>query len=372
MDAPDPGFRRGESLTAKIIRRIRAEGPLSLAAFMAIALHDPKAGYYASRQPLGGAGDFTTAPEVSQIFGELIGLWFADLWQRIGRPDPVNLVELGPGRGTLMTDLLRAAAIVPEFARALQLWLVEASPVLREQQRHRLADAAPRFASDLAEVSDGPLFLIANEFLDALPVRQLVRGARDWAERLVTIDDEGKLAFRLGPESPALTLLVPAVLLGSPQGSVVEISPAAAALVGAVADRLAAAPGAALFVDYGYVQYTTEPTLAAIRAHRPVDPLDRPGSADLSTHVDFAAVMAAAAAAGAAVYGPLPQGQFLSALGARARLERLLRLAPPEQGEALAAGLRRLIDPAQMGTLFNVIAVLSPGLPAPAGFGGGG
>jgi NADH dehydrogenase [ubiquinone] 1 alpha subcomplex assembly factor 7 len=361
---------RGTFLSEKIARRIRAEGPLSLAAYMAMALHDPEAGYYARRQPLGSAGDFTTAPEISQIFGELIGFWFADLWQRGGRPEPVSLVELGPGRGTLMVDLLRAAATVPEFHRALRLWLVEASPVLRDQQRQRLADAAPQFAAGLDEIPAGPLFLVANEFLDALPIRQLVRGADHWAERLVALDDEGGLVFATGPESPAAALLVPETLRDSPLGSVVEICPAAAALISAVAERLIEQPGAALFIDYGYFPSAPGPTLAAIREHRPVEPLDRPGSADLSAHVDFAAVAAAAGAASVKMYGPVPQGRLLAALGAGTRLETLLRAAPPEGREALVSGLHRLIDPGQMGTLFKAIAIVSPGLPVPAGFAG--
>lgn len=372
MAAPDPGLRPGESLTDKIARRIRAEGPLSLAAFMAMALHDPEAGYYATREPLGRAGDFITAPEISQIFGELIGLWFADQWQRIGRPDPVDLVELGPGRGTLMADLLRAAASVPDFRRALRVWLVEASPVLCEEQTRRLGDAAPRFVANFGEIPAGPLFLLANEFLDALPVRQLVRGATHWAERLVALDGDSRLVFTEGPESPAAALLVPEALRQSAPGTVVEICPAAAALVWAVAERLATAPGAALFVDYGYFPSAPGPTMMAIRAHRSADPLDRPGSADLSAHVDFAAIAAAARAAGAVVYGPVPQGQYLSALGAQTRLEVLLRIAPPERREALVSGLRRLIDPGQMGNLFKAIAVLSSGLPVPAGFAGDG
>jgi len=359
-------------LSDRIGRRIRAEGPLSLAAYMAMALHDPEAGYYATRAPLGRAGDFTTAPEISQIFGELIGLCFADLWQRIGRPDPVNLVELGPGRGTLMADLLRAAASVPDFRGALRLHLVEASPVLRTEQQRRLSDAAPRFVGDLGEVPDGPLLLVANEFLDALPIRQFVRGAAHWAERLVGLDGDGRLAFVLGPGSPPAALLVPQPLRDSPSGTVVEICPAASALVDSLAKRLTAAPGAALVVDYGYVPSAPGPTLAAIRAHQPVDPLDRPGSADLSAHVDFQAVAEAARAAGAQVYGPVSQGQFLTALGAETRLTMLSRGADAERRQALAAGLGRLIEPGQMGTLFKAVAILSPGLPAPAGFAGPG
>lgn len=364
MAAPDA--------TEAIARRIHAEGPLSLAAFMAIALHDPETGYYARRQPLGRAGDFVTAPEISQIFGELIGLWFADLWQRGGRPDPVILVELGPGRGTLMADLLRAAGAVPEFRHALRPVLVEASPVLREEQRRRLAAAAPNFAAGLPEVPDGPLFVVANEFLDALPVRQFVRGPTGWAERLVGLDEDGRLVFVLGPEGAAASLLIPEPLRESPPGSVIELCPAAAALASSLAKRLARAPGAALFVDYGHATSRAGATLAAIRDHRPAEPLDRPGTADLSAHVDFAAFAATARAAGVKVYGPAPQGDFLRALGAETRLATLQRNTAPDRREALAAGLARLIAPGQMGNLFKAIAVVSPALPAPGGFAGEG
>src|SRR5271167_4241423 len=224
-------------LAEKLARHIRREGPLSVAAFMAIALHDPEFGYYARHDPLGRAGDFTTAPEISQIFGELIGLWCADLWQRMGRPDPVIVAELGPGRGTLMADFLRATAGVPGFCAALRLYLVEASPVLRAEQRRRLAGAAPIWLSGLGELPEGPLLAVANEFLDALPIRQLIRGRSHWAERLVAVDADGRLCYAGGPESPALSALVPAERRDAPPGAIVEICPAAAVLAAELAVR---------------------------------------------------------------------------------------------------------------------------------------
>jgi NADH dehydrogenase [ubiquinone] 1 alpha subcomplex assembly factor 7 len=335
---------------------------------MAMALHDPQAGYYARHDPLGRAGDFITAPEISQIFGELIGLWCADLWQRIGRPDPVVLAELGPGRGTLMTDFLRAAASLPAFRRALRLYLVEASPVLRAEQERRLAAAGARFVDSVEALPSGPLLVVANEFLDALPIRQLVRGYSAWAERLIGLGAEGPLVFVEGPESPALGLLVPTSLHRSPRGTIVEICPAATTLAGALGERFAGSPGAALFVDYGYFPSRPRSTLSALHHHQQVGVLDNPGDADLSAHVDFAAVADAALAAGAAVWGPVAQGRFLAALGAEARLAALSARASSEQQALLESGLRRLIDPAEMGTLFKAMAVTSPGLPAPAGF----
>jgi NADH dehydrogenase [ubiquinone] 1 alpha subcomplex assembly factor 7 len=355
-------------LTDAIARRIRREGPLSVAAFMALALHDPERGYYARHAPVGRAGDFVTAPEISQIFGELIGLWCADWWQRIGRPAPVILAELGPGRGTLMADFLRAAAGVPEFRGALRLYLVEASPVLRREQLRRLASAGPVFVTGIDALPVGPLLLVANEFLDALPVRQLVRGRVEWGERLVTVDGKGRLAFADGPENPALSLLVPRPLRDSPPGTIVEICPAGAALAAALGAWLSKEPGAALFVDYGYCSSRAGSTLAAVRRHRPEGVLDAAGEADLSAHVDFAGFAAAAAAEGAVVYGPVAQGRFLQALGAEARLTALMAHASEEQRQLLASGFARLIDPGQMGKLFKALAVTSPGVPAPAGF----
>ena len=357
--------------TARLVRHIRAHGPLTIAAFMAMALHDPQAGYYARRQPLGASGDFVTAPEISQIFGELIGLWCADLWQRVGSPDPVIVVELGPGRGVLMADFLRAASGVAGFRDAMRLHLVEASRVLRAEQQRRLAGSDAVWLDDIGGLPDGPLLLVANEFLDALPIRQLVRGRAHWAERLVALDTGGRLCFAEGPESPALTLLVAPEQRDAAPGTIIELCPAATALIAGLADRLCRQPGAALFVDYGYTEPPGRSTLSAIGAHRAAAILDAPGAADLSAHVDFAAVTAAAHAGGAAVYGPASQGRFLKALGAELRLEALSRRAAPDQRAALETGLRRLIDPGEMGTLFKALAIASPGLPGPAGFADG-
>ncbi|HTW52396.1 MAG TPA: SAM-dependent methyltransferase [Stellaceae bacterium] len=358
-------------LTARLARHIHAHGPMTIAAFMAMALHDPKAGYYARRQPLGASGDFVTAPEISQIFGELIGLWCADLWQHMGSPDPVIVAELGPGRGVLIADFLRAVSGIAGFRPAMRLYLVEASPMLRAEQQRRLDGAGAVWLDDVAGLPDGPLLLVANEFLDALPIRQLVRGPAHWAERLVGVDADGRLCFAKGPESPMLSVLVPADRRDVVPDTVFEMCPAAAALAAGVAERLREQGGAALFVDYGYTGATGKSTLAAIGRHRAAGILDAPGTADLSAHVDFTALAAAARGGGATVYGPVPQGDFLKALGADLRLQILLRHAAPDQRAALETGLRRLIDPAEMGTLFQVLAIASPGIPAPAGFADG-
>jgi NADH dehydrogenase [ubiquinone] 1 alpha subcomplex assembly factor 7 len=359
-----------ETIGEKIARRIRVEGPLSLAGYMAMALHDRIDGYYARRQPIGADGDFVTAPEISQIFGELIGLWCAEMWRRLGHPDPVILAELGPGRGVLMTDLVRAAERVPGFRRALRLHLIEASAVLRAEQQKRLGDFAPVWVPGAADLPDGPLLIVANEFLDALPIRQYVRGAVHWSERLVALDDEDRFVFVDGPESPAAGLLIPREQRDSaPRGAVVEICPAALALASTLGARLAHQPGAALFIDYGYFPRAPGPTLGAFRRHQPVSVLDTTGSADLSAHVDFAAFAEAGRAGGAETHGPVPQGRFLGELGAGLRLTALRARATPTQRQALDSGVGRLLDPAGMGTLFKVITLFSPGLPAPPGFG---
>ncbi len=357
------------ALADKIARRIRAEGPLTLAAYMAVALHDPEFGYYAARRPLGSAGDFVTAPEISQIFGELIGLWCALVWQQIGRPDPLILAELGPGRGVLADDLLRAAGTMPEFRRALRLHLVEASPVLREEQQRRLGFANPVWLGGVEDLPAGPALIVANEFLDALPIRQLVRGRRHWSERMVALDPEHRLVFADGPENPALSLLVPETLRDSTEpGGVFEFCPSALALAASLGARLTRDPGMALLIDYGHFPSRPGSSLRALSRHRPVEALASPGNADLSAHVDFAALMRAAQSAGADASGPVPQGRFLGALGAAARLAALSRRATAAQRRQLESGVERLLDPTQMGDLFKAVALGSPGLPTPPGF----
>ena len=357
-----------EEIADKIARRIRAEGPLTVAAYMAMALHDPVGGYYARRDPIGAAGDFTTSPEISQVFGELIGLWCAELWNRIGRPDPVILAELGPGRGVLMSDLLRAAGTVPEFRRALRIFLLEASPVLRAEQETRLRQVQPAWVTNIEQLPGGPTLLVANEFLDALPIRQFVRGPVGWSERMVAIDPDGHLVFVDGRESRAASLLVPGRLLDAAPGTIVEICPAALAMASMLGARFAHQTGAALFIDYGYCAAAPGSTLCALRRHHAVSALAAPGAADLSAHVDFAAFAEAARSAGAETHGPVGQGRFLAALGAELRLATLSQRATPPQRRALESGVGRLLDPGEMGDLFKVLALVSPGLATPGGF----
>jgi len=357
------------ALADLIIRRIRATGPLTIAEFMAEALQHPRLGYYATRDPLGAAGDFITAPEVNQVFGELIGLWCADIWTRMGRPDPVLLVELGPGRGTLMADALRALAVAPDFRRALRLHLVETSPALRALQSKTLAAAAePTWHESLDQVPTGPLLMIANEFLDALPIQQFERRSSAWHERCVGLAPDGAtLAFVLDPAPTSAALCAPR-FAGVPDGSVIEIRPDALNLAAHIAKRLATDRGAALFIDYGHAESACGDTLQAVRQHRYHPVLETPGGADLTAHVDFQAFADKARAAGAQACGPVTQADFLRALGVESRAQRLIAKASPETAAAIARGVRRLIGGDEMGTLFKVLALAHPDLPVPAGF----
>ena len=348
------------------LRRIIArDGPISVARFMAEALGHPTHGYYARGDPFGRAGDFITAPEVSQMFGELIGLWCAHSWGQMDRPPRFVLVELGPGRGTLLADALRAARIEPEFLRAALLHLVETSPALKAKQRESLADIPVVWHDDIAGVPDGPLIAIANEFFDALPIRQFERTERGWRERLVTLDESrDSFAFTLAQAPPPE---VPAAGRRG-KGGIAEVSPAAIELARVLGARVARDGGAALIIDYGEIEGGAGDTLQAVRRHRPWPRLARPGSADLTAHVDFAALARAAREAGAAVHGPRPQGEFLRALGIEERARRLLAGASDAQAREIRSALVRLIDERRMGGLFKVLCLAHPELPTPAGY----
>ncbi len=340
---------------------VAQEGPIGIDRFMALALGHPVRGYYATRDPLGAAGDFTTAPEISQMFGELIGLWAAAVWIAMGRPATLALVELGPGRGTLMADAVRAVRTVPGLLAALSVHLVETSPTLRERQRGALGGTAVPIGWHATPdaVPPGPAIVLANEFLDALPIRQFVRAEAGWHERLVGPGPQGGLAFGLASRSePSL-----ADLAGRP-GEVLEVAGAARTLVGRLADRLVQEGGAALFVDYGHARSGFGDTLQAVRRHRYADPLDRPGEVDLTAHVDFAALAAVAAGRGALVHGPVDQGTFLDALGIRERATRLAADADELTRDAIRAALERLTGtgPPGMGSLFKAFALSGPGL----------
>lgn len=335
-----------------IARRIRATGPICLADYMETCLLHPRHGYYATRDPFGKAGDFTTAPEISQIFGELCGLALTQAWQDQGSPSPFTLAEPGPGRGTLMADMLRAMRAAPGMAEAARVALIEASPHLRGVQRDRLGSVT--HLDRVEDLPHKPLFLMANEFFDALPIRQFQRVEAGWAERMVGLGPDG---LRLG-----LGAAIDLPRAGRP-GDIIEDRPAAASIMAVIAGRIAAHGGAAIIVDYGGWNGFGD-SFQALRGHEPVDPLTSPGEADLTAHVDFAPLAVAAMAAGAVVSRPVHQGEWLMALGAGARARRLAEAGD----EGAMAALRRLTHAEEMGHLFKAMAVWPRGAPPVPGF----
>ncbi|MBV8426836.1 MAG: SAM-dependent methyltransferase [Hyphomicrobiales bacterium] len=358
------------SLRREIAEQIATEGPITVERYMGLALSHPKHGYYRSRDPFGLEGDFITAPEISQMFGELIGLWAVDCWARMGEPERLALVELGPGRGTLMADALRAARLAPRFLEAARIHLVETSEFLRARQSETVERANTTHGpiswhESFAQTPEGPLILIANEFFDALPIRQYLRDTQGWRERLIGLDDEGSLSFGLSGETVA------ELRLAAPQGSVLEIGSAGMALSHEIAARLVAFGGAALIIDYGHTQQGFGDTLQAVRRHQFVDPLEAPGETDLTAHVDFTSLGNAAMKEGALRHGPVTQRQFLRELGIEARAGSLKQKASEAQAASIDSALVRLIGdaPGAMGTLFKAMALSSPTLTGLAGFG---
>ena len=339
-----------------IRRQIAAEGPMSLHDYMALCLSHPRHGYYITRDPLGMKGDFTTAPEISQMFGELVGLALAQSWLDQGCPSPFRLVELGPGRGTLMADAVRATRAVPGFHDAADVWMVETSPALRDEQAKRLP-RRPNWADRLEHVPTGPLFLIANEFFDAVPIRQYIMRKGQWRERVVGLKDDA-LTPGTGKAAPNWR--------AAPEGAIHERSPLGAAIATLIGERLNRDGGAALIIDYGYAHTPPEgaDTFQALQNHAYVDPFATPGEADLTAHVDFPALATAAACTASRI---VPQGEWLARLGIGARAQALLA-AKPDQAQNIADALHRLTDASQMGTLFKAMALFANGAPSPPGF----
>jgi NADH dehydrogenase [ubiquinone] 1 alpha subcomplex assembly factor 7 len=347
-------------------RRIAAEGPITIADFMTAALLHPEHGYYTGKDPFGADGDFITAPEISQMFGELIGLWCAATWQQMGMPRGITLIELGPGRGTLMADALRALRMAPEFLEHATIHLVEASPALRAVQKSTLSAYDVTWHDGLESLPEGPCLLIANEFLDALPIRQIVRQDDIWHERLVGHDGDGFVFILDKAPSPLATLLPPPIAENTAPRSLIEMAPAVLGVAKTVSDRIARDGGAALFVDYGHGETSPGETLQAVRAHQPVDVLDAPGTADVTAHIDFAAF--ARAASNASVHGPIEQGDFLMRLGIEARRATLSQGATQQTKTEIDQAFRRLTAPEEMGRLFKVMALVPKDAPVPAGF----
>jgi NADH dehydrogenase [ubiquinone] 1 alpha subcomplex assembly factor 7 len=351
-------------LEALIRDQIAGDGPISVAEFMELALGHPDHGYYMTGDPFGAAGDFITAPEISQVFGELIGLWAAVTWQQMGSPKNLILIECGPGRGTLMKDMLRAAKSVPDFARAIDIHLVENSPAMRRRQEETLAGHAPCWHDDIATIPAGATILVANEFLDALPIHQFVSTDTGWVERCIGIANE-ELAFVTGKTASAC---LPALPSDAPRGAIFETCPAAMDFADRLGRRLRSAPGAALVIDYGHGEPAAGDTLQAIHRHAFADPLTDPGKADLTAHVDFDAFARRLRSAGAATSDPITQSEFLGTIGIQERTQQLLKTASPEAGANLVSATSRLTDPAEMGELFKVMVATSPEMPRLAGF----
>lgn len=349
-------MNEGDSLTAIFRRLIGHSGPISLMHYMGEA----NARYYSSRDPLGGTGDFITAPEISQMFGELVGLWLADMWIRAGREEPAHYVELGPGRGTLARDALAA---MKRYGLEPRVHLVETSTALKDIQIDTVPGAI--WHDDLSTIPfDGPVLIVANEFLDALPVRQLVRTEAGWRERMVGIDGE-----RFVPVAGHMPMdaAVPPARRDAVPGTIIETCPGAAATIYEAAGRLVDQGGAALFIDYGHDAPRDGSTLQAVRAHRKVDPFALPGEADLTAHVDFSALAPMAQARDCRWLGTVSQGRWLRALGIEARAEALSRFAPHHR-EAIHSAMDRLIGEGQMGLLFKVMGLASPKWPQGAAF----
>ncbi len=357
-------------LQSEIKNLIKTTGPMPVWRYMELCLTHPKFGYYVSRDPLGREGDFTTAPEVSQMFGELLGLWAASVWKAIGSPPLLRLIELGPGRGTMMADALRALRVLPPLYQALSVHLVEINPVLREKQKSTLSGARNiAWHETIDDIPDGPAVIFANEYFDVLPIHQVVRREAGWHERTVDIDAGGKLVFGTAAEpTPRFEVLLPPLVRAAPVGAVFEWRPDAEIMK--IASRVRDQDGAALIVDYGHLRSDAGDTFQAIARHSFADPLKNPGQADVTAHVDFEALARAAEAIGARVHGPVPQGEFLKRLGIETRAVTLMAKASHEVSEDISSALKRLIGGGRggMGSMFKVLAVSEPHLASLAGF----
>ena len=354
-----------------VIRKlIKSSGPMPVWRYMELCLTHPEFGYYVSRDPLGREGDFTTAPEVSQMFGELIGLWAASVWRAMGSPSQVNLIELGPGRGTMMADALRAVRVLPPLYQAISTHLVEINPVLRDKQRQTLTGIRNvSWHEHLDEVPHGPSIILANEYIDVLPIHQAVKRETGWHERTVEIDDKDQLSFGVAPEPmPRFEVLLPALVRAAPPGAVFEWRPDREIM--RIATRVRDQGGAALIIDYGHVRSDAGDTLQSIARHSFADPLSNPGQADLTAHVDFEALARAAQDIGARVDGPVSQNEFLQRLGIEARATTLQAKATPQVAADVTGALQRLIGNGRggMGSLFKVLGISSRGLSSLVGF----
>jgi SAM-dependent MidA family methyltransferase len=358
-------------LETEIRRRIALGGPMPVRQFMALCLGHPQHGYYMTRDPLGRSGDFVTSPEISQVFGELVGLWAASAWHVMGQPENVRLVELGPGRGTMMLDALRAAQVVPAFRAAIVVHLIETSPVLRERQKQALTaiDLPIMWHQSFDEVPDGPAIVLANEFFDSLPVNQAIKQFNGWYERAIEIGADDQLTFGIANEViPLFDQMIPRSARDTPIGAIYEWRSDNLPL--ALGQRMVRQGGAALVIDYGHVTSAPGETLQAVGDHVFKNPLQSPGQVDLTAHVDFQAFAQAAESMGARVQGPIEQAQFLRALGIDKRAAALTAFVPPAKAEEINGAVKRLMGEGRtdMGRLFKVLAVADPKLGPLPGF----
>jgi NADH dehydrogenase [ubiquinone] 1 alpha subcomplex assembly factor 7 len=357
------------NLTDLLKKRISAHGPIDLGTFMYEALQHPQFGYYNRPVVLGGKGDFITAPEISQVFGELIGLWLLERWQSMSKPKSFALVELGPGNGTLMSDILRAAKLVPDFIDSMELHLVESSQSLQLAQADKLANFSPTWHQDITSLPQKPTLIVANEYFDALPIHQFAKTDEDdWREILVGLSEEDTLSYVMSEKVDAKQIQS----LGADPKTLeaydfVEVSPATMAQATLLGDHIQKVGGTGLFVDYGYRQAEGYNSFQAVKQHQKHEPLTEVGTADLTAHVDFQALSKAFHQRGLLTFGPIEQGEFLPALGLEERLSTLVQKASAAQEQEVRQGVARLVDSDQMGQLFKVLAVSS--LPTtPAGF----
>jgi SAM-dependent MidA family methyltransferase len=358
-------------LESEIRRRIAAAGPMPLGQYMSLCLTDPQHGYYVTRDPLGRSGDFTTAPEVSQMFGELIGLWIVSVWQQMGSPDNIRIVELGPGRGTMMNDAMRAAKLVPAFLKAAVLHFVEISPVLQliQEQTVSAIEVPKAWHTSIADVPAGPAIFVANEFFDALPINQAIKTGDAWHRRSVGIASDGAIVYRTEPEPmPHFASTLPAAVRNAGEGEIFEWRSDIETME--LGRRIAREPGAALIIDYGHTESATGETLQAVRDHLFADPLTTPGEADLTAHVDFEALHRGFEAMGAIAFGPIEQALFLKRLGIDTRAETLKANASRAKTHEIDTAMARLTGFGRtgMGALFKAMAVAHRSLGAPPGF----
>jgi SAM-dependent MidA family methyltransferase len=357
------------ALLNEIKALIKSSGPMPVWRYMELCLVHPRYGYYVSRDPLGREGDFTTAPEVSQMFGELLGLWSASVWKQMGSPQVLRLIELGPGRGTMMTDALRALRVLPPLYQSLSVHMVEVNPVLRERQKATLSSVRNIAWHDtIDDVPEGPCIILANEYFDVLPIHQMVKRENGWHERVVDIDANGKLQFGAAADpTPRFDVLLPPLVRAAPVGAVFEWRPDAEIMK--LATRLREQDGAALIIDYGHLRSDAGDTFQAIARHTFADPLMAPGRADVTAHVDFQALSRAAEDVGARVHGPVTQGEFLKRLGIDTRAAALMQKATPDVASDIAAAHKRLTDTGRsgMGSMFKVLGISEPGLTSLAG-----